>query len=201
MTMTDHNNSNDHDDRLLNTPSEDSGSHHDVPNTSSDDWDAFVQEHAGDLSDVEHSRAGRRFERHAEQQEKKALLSVDDLKRRAFVSGNRHGMPGGGSAPHAGPRDHTSSSWLDTDDVMDQADPFTPPNPDLGPTNPTKIALWAIFLIGVAGILLTVFITAIPALLTGVFAVCALIGGAGLLVTHRGHDETKDGPDDTGARV
>ncbi len=202
MTMTDLKNTNDPEDRSRNIPLEDTSP---VKSPTGDsDWEAFVQSHAQDLQDVEHSRAARKFERQAKRSEKEPLVSVDDLKRRAFVAGNRHAVPGGGMhdvGRSAGPRDHTTSSWLDTDDVMDQGDEFTPPNPELGKPNTTRLVLWLLFLAGIFGIMLSVFVHVISGLLTAIFGCCFLLGAAGIVMMHKGHDDTKSGPQDDGARV
>ena len=119
--MTEHNNSNADGERPNPTPNNGD------PGSADFDaaWAQFAAEHAEDLNDVERSRNAKRFEKHAQRKEKEALLSVDDLDPAAFAGGAGRG-----------PRDFTGSSWLDTDDVMDRyGDPFTPPNPDLGPVN------------------------------------------------------------------
>lgn len=80
----------------------------------------FLDEYSDDLGDVERSHTAKKFDRHAtrkeKREEKKAILSVNDLKQGSFVDSS-------------GPRDFTQSSWLDTDDVMDRGSVFTPPIP------------------------------------------------------------------------
>ena len=46
-----------------------------------------------------------------------------------------------------------------TDDVMDRyGDPFTPPNPDLGPVNKSKLVFWILLIVGVIGVIGSVII-------------------------------------------
>lgn len=193
--MTENNNSNVDDGRPTPTPGNDGQSADGDAGRSPDDLDAawaqFAAEHADDLNDVERSRNARRFEKHAQRREKEALLSVDDLDASAFAGGAGRG-----------PRDFTGSSWLDTDDVMDRyGDPFTPPNPDLGPVDKSKLVFWILLVVGVAGIIGSVFLPSLAAVLGTVFGACALIGAAGLIVRHKGHAETKTDYFDDGARV
>lgn len=160
------------------------------------DWAAFAAEHAKDLQDVASSRNARRFERHAQRKEKEALLSVNDLDANAFTG---ESTSGGRSR---GPRDHVGCSWLDTDDVMDQyGDDFVPPNPKIGPVNITTLVLWILLVGGIAGIIASVFVPTLAMILGSVFGFCALIGGAGLILRHKGHSDTRSGPFDDGARV
>ena len=136
--MTEHNNSNADGERPNPTPNNGD------PGSADFDaaWAQFAAEHAEDLNDVERSRNAKRFEKHAQRKEKEALLSVDDLDPAAFAGGAGRG-----------PRDFTGSSWLDTDDVMDcYGDPFTPPNPDLGPVNKSKLVFWILLIVGVIGV-------------------------------------------------
>lgn len=194
--MTDHNNTNGSEEEPgAKAPS---GAPSDVPAhdqpMGGESWEDFLAAHADDLEDVEHSRTAKRFSKHAEREEKKALLSVTDLKKNAFVSGDRYAQPG--------PRDHTGTSWLDTDDVMDRyGDDFVPPNPQLGTPSPGRAVLWALFILGALGLIATCLFPAVAAILGVVFGLMLLIGAGGLLATHRGHDESKDGFDDDGARV
>ena len=174
--MTEHNNSNAYGERPNPTPNNGD------PGSADFDaaWAQFAAEHAEDLNDVERSRNAKRFEKHAQRKEKEALLSVDDLDPDAF----------------------TGSSWLDTDDVMDRyGDPFTPPNPDLGPVNKSKLVFWILLVVGVIGVIGSVFLPSMAAVLGTVFGTCALIGAAGLIVRHKGHNETKTDYFDDGARV
>lgn len=155
------------------------------------DWAAFAAEHADELQDVERSRSAKRFEKHAQRKEKEALLSVDDLDDSAFAGGAGRG-----------PRDFTGSSWLDTDDVMDRyGDPFTPPNPDIGPVKKSKLVFWVLLVVGIVGIIATVFMPSMAGILGTVFGLCALVGAAGLIIQHKGHTETRDDLFDDGARV
>lgn len=161
------------------------------------DWAAFAQAHADDLKDVEHSRNAKRFEKHAQRKEKEALLSVSDLDNGTFTDDI---MPL--NQRRRGPRDNTNSSWLDTDDVMDRfGDDFTPPNPEIGPVSKTKLVFWALLIVGVLGVIASVFFPALAAILGTVFGACALIGAGGLILRHKGHSETRDDYFDDGARV
>ena len=69
-------------------------------------------------------------------------------------------------------------------------DPFTPPNPDLGPVNKSKLVFWILLIVGVIGVIGSVFLPSM-----------ALIGAAGLIMRHKGHNETKTDYFDDGARV
>ena len=55
--------------------------------------------------------------------------------------------------------------------------------------------------ITVAGIILSVFMPALAAILGSIFGVCALVGAAGLIAQHKGHAQTRTDPFDDGARV
>lgn len=165
-------------------------------NTSSHDgddaWEAFMSEHADDLQDVSRSHAARKFEKHAQKEEKRAVLSVDDLASDSFVQGGR------------GPRDFTGSSWLDTDDVMDRHGGFRPPRPSLRRgTSTTRIVFGTLAIVGVVGIILAAFIPRLIAF-GALFALLALVGAGGLLATRSPNphlpDQGDDGADD-GARV
>lgn len=189
--MTEHNNSNADDERTAQTPGggQNGGQ---IDGDLDAAWAAFEAGHKEDLKSVASSSASRRFEKHAQRQEKQALLHVEDLKPSAFTGG----MPG------AGPRDFTGSSWLDTDDVMDRyGDDFTPPNPAIGPVNKTKLVFWVLLVAGVAGVIASVFVPALTGFIGSVSGLAALIGGAGLLMRHKGHAETRTDPFDDGARV
>ncbi|WEV73495.1 DUF308 domain-containing protein [Bifidobacterium sp. ESL0798] len=104
------------------------------------------------------------------------------------------------SKPH-GPRDFEGSSWLDTDDVMDSFDDFTPPNPDLGHLNPVKVVFWALLVVGIAGLIAAVFLPRFAGIMGLVFGLCALIGGVGLLTMHKGFRQTQTDYFDDGSRV
>ena len=148
-------------------------------------WAAFEAEHKDDLSDVSSSSSARQFRKHAERKEKEALLSVDDLKANAF------------SRAGSGPRDFNGSSWLDTDDVMDQyGDDFVPPNPTIGPVSKSKLLFWGLLAVGLVGVIASVFVPSLTGVLSAVFGLCMLLGATGLIVRHKGH-----GFDDDGARV
>ncbi len=78
-------------------------------------------------------------------------------------------------------------SWLDTDDVMDEyGDDFVPPNPEIGRVNASKLVFWILLVAGVAGIIASVFVPALAAILGSIFGLCALVGGAGLILQHKG---------------
>lgn len=160
--------------------------------SSGDDWQAFIADHAQELHDVERSHTARKFDKHARKQEKKALISIENLDDSAFIDGGRT----------RGPRDFSGSSWLDTDDVMDRyGDDFIEPNPSLGNPSATNVVLWILLIVGMAGIIIAVFVPHLASTLGVIFGVCILIGAAGLIMRHRGHDETKSDPFDDGARV
>ncbi|RSX54172.1 hypothetical protein D2E25_0480 [Bifidobacterium goeldii] len=192
--MTENHNSNADSERPNPTPQD--GQNSSTSGAGDDlDWAAFAAEHADDLDDVARSRNARRFERHAQRKEKEALLSVNDLDAGTFTDDV---VP----LHQRGPRDHVGSSWLDTDDVMDQyGDDFVPPNPKIGHVQASKLVFWILLLVGVAGIIGSVFVPALAAILGSVFGVCALIGAAGLILQHKGHSETRTNPFDDGARV
>ncbi|KAB7791193.1 cytochrome c-type biogenesis protein [Bifidobacterium leontopitheci] len=192
--MTEHHDTSPHDTGNGNDP--DNGRAASGGTDADLDWATFAAEHAEDLQDVASSRNARRFERHAQRKEKEALLSVADLDARAFTDGS----PAGDR--DRGPRDHVGRSWLDTDDVMDRyGDDFVPPNPKIGPVNATTLVLWILLVGGIGGIIASVFVPALAMVLGSVFGFCALIGGAGLILRHKGHSETRSGPFDDGARV
>ena len=201
--MTDLNNTNADDERTNPAPDGDaaSGKAQGSPAPASkpadlgnldEAWAAFEAEHRDDLDDVASSRNAKRFQKHAERKEKEQLLHVRDLAPDSFSrTGSTHG-----------PRDFTGSSWLDTDAVMDaEGDDFVPPNPSIGPVKGTKLVFWILLVAGVAGVIGSVFVPALTGILGTVFGVCALIGGAGLIVQHKGHKETREDEFDDGARV
>ncbi|KAB8289191.1 hypothetical protein DSM100688_0271 [Bifidobacterium ramosum] len=193
--MTDLNNSNAGEEQP--TPQSDNGAGNGDANDLDSAWAAFAEAHADDLKDVEHSRNAKRFEKHARRKEKEALLSVNDLDNGTFTDDLR---PLG--ARIRGPRDNTASSWLDTDDVMNRyGDDFTPPNPEIGPVKMSKLVFWVLLVAGIVGVIASVFVPALAALLGTVFGACAIIGAAGLIIQHKGHTETRNGYTDDGARV
>ncbi|WEV41524.1 DUF308 domain-containing protein [Bifidobacterium sp. ESL0682] len=159
-----------------------------------DMWKQFEAEHADDLSDISSSHNAKRFEKHAKREEKKALLSVEDITPDSFARGSSS------SKPH-GPRDFVGSSWLDADDVMDSFDDFTPPNPDLGHFDPVKVVFWGLLIVGIAGLIALVFFPRFATIMGLVFGLCALIGGVGLLSVHKGHSQTRMDYFDDGSRV
>lgn len=144
-------------------------------------WKQFEAAHADDLDDISNSRSAKQFEKQAKRQEKKAVLSVTDIRPDSFV--NNRSMP-------RGPRDF-ENSWLDTEDVMDRFDSFVPPNPSLGHFNPVKCTFWVLLLIGIAGLIAALYISQLTTIMGVVFGLCALIGGVGLLTMHRAYQ----GPD------
>lgn len=189
VDMTDLNNSNA--GKRSDRPAGNEGTNDDIDNA----WAAFAEAHASELKDVERSRSAKRFEKHAQRKEKEALLSVNDLDDGAFVDDLA-------AMRQHGPRDHTTSSWLDTDDVMDRyGDDFVPPNPKIGPVKASKLVFWVLLVAGIIGIISSVFIPSLAAVLGTVFGVCALIGATGLIVQHKGHNADRNGYTDDGARV
>lgn len=157
-----------------------------------DAWESFATAHANELRDIERSRSARRFERHATRSREKARISVDDLQDGVFVDGVRG----------QGPRDFSGSSWLDTDRIMDRyGDDFVPPNPSLGHIQASSLMFWTLFIVGVVGLIASLFAPSLIRVLATVFAFCALIGGAGLVTQLRGHDSQRNGYTDDGARV
>ncbi|MEJ5921965.1 hypothetical protein [Bifidobacterium thermophilum] len=154
-------------------------------------WEAFAQEHADDLADVARSRNAKRFEKHAERAQKKAMLSVNDLDQGTFTDD--------AIGPGRGPRDTTASSWLDTDVVMDRyGGGFTPPT-SFAPTSRRLIVFAALTVIGVLGIIASVLVPRFTGMLGTVFGAVLLVGIAGLAASRRG--KRHDDPFDDGARV
>lgn len=193
ISMTDLNNSNANEEH----PNAESHGGGNGPSSDANDLDAawaeFANSHADDLKAVEHSRNARRFEKHAQRREKEALLSIQDLDQGTFTDD----MPQG-----RGPRDFTGSSWLDTDSVMDRyGDDFVSPNPEIGHVKLSKLVFWALLVAGVIGIIASVFMPALAAILGSIFGLCALVGAAGLIVQHKGHSQTRFDKFDDGARV
>ena len=180
--MTDHHDSNHNDtnagEEHPNTTPRAGHDGHDTGSNAGDDldWAAFAAEHA-------------------KRKEKEALLSVDDLDAGTFTDDK---VP----LHQRGPRDHGGRSWLDTDDVMDEyGDDFVPPNPKIGRVNASKLVFWILLVAGVAGIIASVFVPALATFLGSIFGLCALVGGAGLILQHKGHTETRTDMFDDGARV
>lgn len=181
--MTDHKDS--------NVPHDDSTARPNGDGTDDAAWRDFLAAHGDDLGSVERSRAARRFERHAAKQEKEALLDVRDLSPDAFA----------GATSQHGPRDFTGRSWLDTDDVMDEGDDFTAPNPDIGPVRTSKLVLWIMTVAGVLALVGCVLIPSLSSLLGAVGGALTILGAAGLLMLHKGHTQTRTDEFDDGARV
>lgn len=188
--MTDFNNSNDDEERPSDA-SHGGGSPSDDLDAA---WTEFASSHADDLKAVESSRSAKRFEKHAQRQEKEALLSINDLDQGVFVN----------DAPSTGrgPRDFTGSSWLDANRVMDRyGDDFVPPNPEIGPVKLSKLIFWVLLVTGVVGIIASAFVPALASVLGPIFGLCALVGATGLIVQHKGHSQTRSDEFDDGARV
>lgn len=185
--MTDLNNTNDNGVRPDYTP-DDENSRAELDEA----WAAFEAEHRDDFADVAASRNAKRFEKHAERRDKEAVINAQDLSPEAF-------SPTGASH---GPRDFTGSSWLDVDATMNQyGDDFVAPNPTIGPIKRSKLLFWTLLLIGITGIIATAFLPTIAGILGTAFGACTLIGAAGLIVQHKGHNETREDYFDDGARV
>ncbi|WEV63510.1 DUF308 domain-containing protein [Bifidobacterium sp. ESL0732] len=161
-------------------------------------WKRFEAEHADDLDDISSSRNAKRFEKRAKREEKKALLSVEDITPDSFANGF---SASSSSSKPRGPRDFEGSSWLDTDNVIDSFDDFTPPNPDLGHLDPVKVVFWGLLVIGIAGLIAAVFFPRFAGIMGLVFGLSALIGGVGLLTKHKGFHQTQTDYYDDGSRV
>ena len=193
ISMTDLNNSNANEEH----PNAESHGGGNGPSSDANDLDAawaeFANSHADDLKAVEHSKNARRFEKHAQRREKEALLSIQDLDQGTFTDD----MP-----QNRGPRDFTGSSWLDTDSVIDRyGDDFVPSNPEIGHVKLSKLVFWVLLVAGVIGIIVSVFMPALAAILGSIFGLCALVGAAGLIVQHKEHSQTRFDKFDDGARV
>ncbi|RBP99560.1 hypothetical protein [Bifidobacterium xylocopae] len=156
-----------------------------------DYWGEFLAAHQDDLGDVASSSTARKFERKVQRDEKHAALKASDLDRSTFV--------GGGQGPGRGPRNF-SSSWLDTDEIMDRSSDFTPPDPALGPMRGLTLLYSILTVVGILGLVLTLFIPHPPSVLGPVFGLCSMIGIAGL-IAGRGDFHQRRAPDDDGARV
>ncbi|NMM93087.1 hypothetical protein [Bifidobacterium oedipodis] len=206
------------------TPSSPAQSMHGDVNDLDKAWAAFEEAHRDDLKDVASSKQARKFEKQAQRREKEALLHVEDLdlgtftddavplreriRRRGKASSTSNSSNAGtsqassASANQSGPRDFTGSSWLDADDVMDRyGDDFVPPNPQIGPVNTSKLVFWILLLVGVFGLIASVFVPPLAALLGTIFGLCTLLGAAGLIIRHKGHSQTRRDEFDDGARV
>ncbi|MCI1663504.1 hypothetical protein [Bifidobacterium crudilactis] len=191
--MTDHNNSNPSEQQQNREPHDGSSSDPATPGSESsgDAWSDFVDAHADDISAVERSRAAKRFEKSAQKAQKKAALSVDDLKSSAFTNAGRSG----------GPRDFQGTSWLDTDDVMDSDSVFTPPNPNLGHMRRGVLTFSVMCILGLVAFAAAILLPAWSGTIGTIGGVLMLIGGVGLFTQLRGHANTRSDPYDDGARV
>ncbi|KFI45496.1 hypothetical protein GA0061078_0154 [Bifidobacterium bohemicum] len=165
--------------------------------SKADAWDRFAKEHADDLEGIENSRNAKKFERHVRRQEKKALMSVEDLSPDSFVAenGRRHAFG------TRGPRDFERSSWLDADTTIDDIDDFTPPNPDLGLINVVTAVFIAMLAAGIALVIIAAFLPKLAGVLGLLGGLGIVIGSVGLITRH--HDITGQHPGwfDDGSRV
>jgi hypothetical protein len=191
--MTDHKNSNPSEQQPNREP--DDGHSSEQPGktqgSQSDTWSEFVNAHADEISSVERSRDAKRFERNAKKVQKKAALSVKDLKASAFTSA---GHP-------SGPRDFEGRSWLDTDDVMDSGTSFTPPNPEIGKLRFGVLAFSILCILGLLAFAAAILLPSWSGTIGTIGGILMLIGGAGLFTQLRGHAQTRNDPFDDGARV
>ena len=73
-------------------------------------------------------------------------------------------------------------------------DDFVPPNPKIGHVKPSKLVFWALLVVGVSGIILSVFVPALAEILGSIFGVCALVGAAGLIAQHKGQPTATNRP-------
>jgi hypothetical protein len=165
----------------------------------SDDWDSFLAEHENDLGSLEESRAAKKFEKQAEKAERNALLDANDLKAHAFTMQSRIQAQQRMQAEEA-PRGYRSS-WLDADKVLDDASPFVPPDPDVSDIRKSSILFGILFVLGIAGVVVSAFLPGVIAFVAPVAGVLLIIGAAGLFTRLRGHSRTKSNPFDDGARV
>ena len=86
--------------------------------------------------------------------------------------------------------------------MMDRyGDDFVPPNPEIGHVKISKLVFWVLLVVGVAGIIASVFMPTLAAILGSIFGLCALVGAAGLIVQHKGYSQTRFDEFDDGARV
>lgn len=151
-------------------------------------WEDFLDSHADDLDALESSRTARKFEKQARKSEKKAALKAEDLNRDSFVGG-------------AGPRDFQGSSWLDTDEVMDQSSVFTPPNPDLSDLGRSRIVFILLTVLGLVCFFLTIFIPRWSGLTGTLAGLLLLIGIAGLIVDRKNFRDASSGLFDDDDRI
>ncbi|OZG50994.1 hypothetical protein [Bombiscardovia coagulans] len=184
--MTQHKNSND-DDKLQN----EAKSIGDADQTDSQSWQNFMAAHSEDFKDIESSSTAKRFKRKIQRESKTAALTVKDLPQSSFTDSNsRYGR---------GPRDFTSS-WLDTDTIMDQESPFVPPNPSFDKPSASFILYSVLAIIGIIGLVSALFVHPLPTFLGPLAALCTLLGISGLIYSRQDFHQRKD-PDDDGARV
>ncbi|MFT8355811.1 MAG: CvpA family protein [Bifidobacterium aquikefiri] len=195
--MTEHKNTNPFDEQP--TSGDDNAWNHDSQDkdkgsaqSKSDDWAMFLSEHQDDMGSIEHSRNAKRFEKHVKREQKKAALNVRDLRADSFADTQ---------GADRGPRDFTGSSWLDTDDVMDEGNDFVPPNPAIGPVRSTTLVYVIFIILGVLALGAAIFIAQFASLLGTIGGVLTILGAAGLFYQHRGHTETRRDPFDDGSRV
>ncbi len=105
--MTSSKNTNSH-NRLYNN--ENSNDDDSFSQNFNDDWSQFVSEHKKDFNDLEKSKSAKIFRKRINQ-------AAEPLRNIAFST-------------KPGPRDNTTSSWLDVDKTMDEyGDDFVAPNP------------------------------------------------------------------------
>ncbi|MCI1636018.1 hypothetical protein [Bifidobacterium sp.] len=191
--MTDHNNSNPSEQQPNQKPDGDSSpdqtSH--TQGSGSDAWSEFLDAHADDISSVERSRDAKRFEKSAKKAQKKAALSVNDLKDSAFTA----------SGHPSGPRDFEGRSWLDTDAVMDSGNSFTPPNPDLGKLRSGVLVFSIMCILALISFAAAILLPSWSGTIGTVGGILMLIGGVGLFTQLRGHTQTRNDPFDDGSRV
>lgn len=195
------------------------------------DWSSFVEEHADDLNEVARSKSAQSFEKHAQRKAKKlehsirlneiAKSSADKTDTNKTNKTNKFSLSNLSSKksyiipqrmqdPHVrftnpgGPRDNTRSSWLDLDKTMeDYGDDFVPPNPQFENISWVTVVLWVLLIAGIAGILSLAFLPGFASTIGIASAIFVLVGGAGLLLTHKKHSPSKEDYNDygEGARV
>lgn len=162
--MTSSKNTNSH-NRLYNN--ENSNGDDSFSQNFNDDWSQFVSEHKKDFNDLEKSKSAKIFRKRINQ-------AAEPLRNIAFNT-------------KPGPRDNTTSSWLDVDKTMDEyGDDFVAPNPHFKNVSITLIVvLWSVFVLGVLGMILSVLVPYFAIYTGSVSAFLFLIGGAGLLMSRK----------------
>lgn len=158
----------------------------DQPNNDSD-WEDFLTSHTEDLGSIEGSHTARKFEREAKKTEAKKLIDASQLTPDSFASGAGQG-----------PRDY-ATSWLDADDALGTS--YNPGPVDLGSLKRSTVTFAIFAVVGVLGLILSLFIPRLAGVVATVAGVILIIGATGLLLQLRGHNETKTDPFDDGARV